>query len=215
VKSNNFSNSLDRRTFMQLLSVIGASGFINPGKGLSSILPSSKSRLVIVENNKATNNHSIDEETVQVMVDDGVRTLTKKDNIGIAWKSLFPNITAESVIAIKVNCRYFSMPTHPGVTYAVVDGLKKMSFEGITFPENNIIIYDNFKAQLAKSGYTINTSNSGVRCFNSDTTVGYSTETFNVNGISQRISKVVTDLADYIINPKKCSRGVHLQSAPE
>lgn len=207
MESDIYSNLLGRRSFMKLLSVFGTTGFINfpPKKKtktriLSSILPSSKSRLVIIENNKATNKNSINKETVQVMVDDGVRAMTKRDKIGVAWKSLFPRITATSIIAIKVNCRYFSMPTHPELTYAVVDGLKKMVFDGATFPENNIIIFDNFKAKLVKSGYKINTSNSGVRCFNSDTTVGYSTETFNVNGISQRLSKVVTELADYIVN---------------
>jgi len=201
------SNTLGRRSFMKLLSVIGTTGFFNfPQKkkirkrSHHSTLPTSKSRVIIVKNDKATKKNSIDKDTVQVMVDDGVRALTHKDDTGEAWKSLFPSITTKSVIAIKVNCRYFSMPTHHEVTYAVVEGLKKMVCEGINFPENNIIIYDNFKAQLEKCGYTINTSEESVRCFNSDTVVGYSKKTFDVNGISQRLSKVITELADYIIN---------------
>jgi uncharacterized protein (DUF362 family) len=207
VMDDNYSNNLGRRSFMKILPVIGMTGFFNfpPKKKIRTRsnqlkLPTTKNRLVIVKNNKATQKHSIDKDAVREMVDAGIRALTHKNNIGEAWKSLFPNITAKNVIAIKVNCRYFSMPTHHEVTYAVVGGLKKMVAEGVNFPENNIIIFDNFKAQLEKCGYTINTSKDGVRCFNSDDTVGYSKETFNVNGISQRLSKVVTDLADYIIN---------------
>jgi uncharacterized protein (DUF362 family) len=190
----------NRRNFVKILSAIGATGFINPPKLFPSFVQTAKSRLVIVEDKKAINDTSINKEIAQKMVDDGVRSLTNINDIGKAWKSFFPNISSKSIIAIKVNCRFFSMPTHPEVTYAVVNGLKKMIFDGTAFPENNIIIYDNFKAQLKKSGYTINTSEQGVRCFSSDTTVGYSEQSFDVNGTSQRLSKVVTEIADYLIN---------------
>lgn len=194
------TNSFNRRNFMKIMSAIGASSFISPPKLFPSFVQSTKSRLVIVEDKNVIDDIYINKEIVQKMVDDGVCTLTKISDIGKAWKSFFPNISLKSVIAIKVNCRYFSMPTHPEVTYAVVNGLKQMIIGEIPFPENNIIIYDNFKAQLKKSKYTINTSNKGIRCFSSDTTVGYSEQSFDVNGTSQRLSKVVTEIADYLIN---------------
>ena len=200
MKNKISKSSFNRRNFMKILSAIGASGFIKTRGVFSLIVPAEKSRLVIIEDKNVINNTTINKEVVQEMVNDGICALSIIDDIGEAWKSFFTNISSKSVIAIKVNCRFFSMPTHPEVTYSVVNGLKKMIFDGIAFPENNIIIYDNFKAQLKKSGYTINTSDQGIRCFSSDTTVGYSDQAFDVNGTSQRLSKVVTEIADYLIN---------------
>jgi len=135
------------------------------------------------------------------MVDSGIKSLSQLDDIGEAWKALFPNITDSSVIAIKANCVVSTMPTHTDVTYSVIEGLKQMSFNGGLFPENNIIIFDRWNSDLQYSGYTINTSGTGVRCFGTNSSgVGYSTESHDVNGSNQRISSIVTDMADYLIN---------------
>jgi hypothetical protein len=76
-----------------------------------------------------------------------------------------------------------------------------MSFGGTPFPENNIIIFDRTNNELDSSGYTLNTSGTGVRCFGTNSTgVGYSSETYDVNGSTQRISKIVTEMADFMIN---------------
>jgi uncharacterized protein (DUF362 family) len=93
------------------------------------------------------------------------------------------------------------MSTHPDVTNTVVNGLKQMLFGGLFFPENNIIIYDRTNYELQSGGYTLNTSGTGLRCFGTNQSgVGYSTQYYSVNGSSQRLSSIITDMADYIIN---------------
>ncbi|KAA3655674.1 MAG: DUF362 domain-containing protein [Calditrichaeota bacterium] len=198
MSTNNFSrNPLDRRKFMQFMTAIGATSIALPRKLFSAFSPQSNSRVVVVEDDSATSGNSIDESAVQVMMDAGIKNLTGISDVGEAWKSLMPNLKATGIIAIKVNCRSSALPTHPEVTNAVIEGLKQMTFAGVSFPENNIHIYDNFKAYFSESGYTINTSSTGVRCY---TTTQYSSARYDVNGSSQRICTLITDTADYLIN---------------
>jgi len=198
MSANKFSlNPLDRRRFMKFLSLIGTTSLAKPGKVFSSFSNLSKSRVVVVEDESATSGNSINESAVQIMMDAGIKNLTGQSNVGEAWKSIMPNLDATGVIAIKVNCRSSALPTHPEVTNAVVEGLLQMKFDGVTFPENNIHIYDNFKAYFTESGYTLNTSSKGVRCY---TTTSYSSQSYSVNGSPQRICTLVKDTADYLIN---------------
>jgi uncharacterized protein (DUF362 family) len=164
-------------------------------------IESTLSRVVIVEDVNATDGWTINSGTVQIMMDSAVMGLTQITDIGEAWKSLFPDITLSSVIAIKVNCINHYLSSHPQVANTIVEGLKQMMFDGNPFPENNIIIYDRTDGELVNAGYTINTSATGVRCFGSNHTgVGYSTEYYDVSGSSQRISRIITEMADYIVN---------------
>jgi len=195
-----FLQRIDRRTFLRIVSFTGITGLIYPQKLIASLIPTSSSRVVMVEDTTATSGSSINRDTVQVMIDRGVKALTNQDDLGEAWKTLFPNIHSSSTIAIKVNCRYSTLPTHPEVTYAVVDGVKQMSLGDTYFPENNIIIYDNRKSRFQQSGYTVNTSSTGVRCFDADRAVGYANQTYDVSGRNQKLSKIIADMADYLVN---------------
>jgi uncharacterized protein (DUF362 family) len=135
------------------------------------------------------------------MMDCGITSYTGQYDVGEAWKSLFPSIDAAKVIAIKVNCINSSLSTHPEVANAIANGLIQMMFGETPFPANNIIIFDRTNWELESAGYTINTSATGVRCFGTNASgVGYSTETYNVNGSTQKISTIVTELSDYIVN---------------
>jgi len=200
MSTKEFIQGIDRRSFLKIISFTGIMGLIYPRKLLSSVLPRDLSRVVIVEHDDATSGTTINGDTVQVMMDSGVQALAAIDDTGEAWKSLFPGISGSSVIAIKVNCINSSMPTHPDVTNAVVNGLKQMSF-GFSFPENNIIIFDRTTNELQSSGYTINSSGTGVRCFGTNYSgIGYSSQSYSVHGSNQKLSSIITDMADYIIN---------------
>ncbi len=197
-----FLRSIDRRSFCRIISFTGIAGLIYPHKLISSLVPSTSSRVIIVEDNTATNGTSINEDTVQVMVDNGIKALAQQENVSDAWKTLLANIHSSSNVAIKVNCMNPFMPTHPEVTNAVINGLKQMDVGGTLFPENNIIIYDRTNNDLqTKGGYTVNTSGIGVRCFGLDTAgVGLSDQTYDVAGCPQQISNIVELMVDYIIN---------------
>ncbi len=162
---------------------------------------SDNSRVVMVKDDSAIPTSVIDENVVQVMMDVGICDLTDIDNVGEAWKSLFPDLTLNSVIGIKVNCINKSLSSHPRVANAIVQGLKRMTVENESFPENNIIIWDRTNRELRNAGYTINTSDTGVRCFGSNQNgVGYSKKSYNIHGSTQKLSRILTESIDYLIN---------------
>jgi len=140
---------------------------------------------------------NIDADVVQTMVDESIMQLTEKTTVGDAWKSLMPGITQSSIIAIKINTRAEALPTHPEITLAVTNGLAQMIVDGDNFPENNIHVYDNFKAYLTESGYTINTSSTGVKIY-SETT--YATTAYSVKGFTEHFASVLHDKASFLIN---------------
>ncbi len=190
--------NMNRRTFLKAASLTGIAGLASPRDVFAALAPSQLSRVVIVEDGTATSGLSINAGAVQVMVNSGIQSLTGLRDIGEAWKTIFPGINTSKVIAIKVNCINPNMPTHPEVSYAVAESLKKMSFGGVLFPENNIVIFDRNTTEMRLSGYTINTSGTGIRCYS--TSGNYSDESYNVNGVNLRISRILTDEADYLIN---------------
>jgi uncharacterized protein (DUF362 family) len=160
-----------------------------------------KSTIVVVKDETVLSSNRINQHAVQVMVDATIKRLTGIQDVGEAWKSLFSGIKKSSIISIKVNCINRSLSSHPEVAYSIVNGLTRMQVEGNSFPENNIIIWDRTNGELRNAGYSINTSSTGVRCFGtSQSGVGYSSTQFNVAGSSQRISRILTDMSDYMIN---------------
>lgn len=186
---------------MKIVSLTGIAGLVYPRRLISSLVPEDPSRVIIVEDGTSTSGYSINEDAVRTMMDTGIEALTYLPDIGEAWKTLFPGIGPSSVIAIKVNCLNPALPTHPEVTNAVVGGLKQMVVGDTPFSENNIIIFDSTNTKLQESGYTLNTSGTGVRCFGTYSSgVGYSDEYYDVNGIPQKISRIVTEMADYLID---------------
>jgi uncharacterized protein (DUF362 family) len=167
------------------------------------ITAANKSQVIIVrDDDSATMNYpKVDRDVAQYMVDAGIRILTGFNVLGEAWKSLFPGITKNSIISIKVNCINSSLPSHIEVCYSIVQGLTKMIVDGSPFPENNIIIWDRTTGELKRAGYTINKSNTGIRCFGTnEIDVGYSTSKYKVAGVQQRLSKIITNMSDYMIN---------------
>lgn len=160
-----------------------------------------KSKVVIVKDDNSLDQSVVNENVVQIMVDAGIIELTGINDVGSAWKSLFPDITINSTIGIKVNCINQSLSSHPEVAFAIVEGLKRIKINNEFFPENNIIIWDRYNKELRNAGYMINTENTGVRCFGTNQRgVGYSNKLYNVSGSSQKLSRIVTKSINYLIN---------------
>jgi uncharacterized protein (DUF362 family) len=192
---------IGRRQFLKTCSLAAAAGLTFPRNLLGSMAPMSGSRVIIVEDSGATAGTSIDAGVVQSMMNCGIINTAGVSDVGEAWKALLPGVGPASIVAVKVNCLNYSLPTHPEVAYAAAEGMKQMDFGGSPFPENNIIIFDRSGEELSWSRYSLNTSATGVRCFGTDASgVGYSTETYDVNGVSEKLSRIVTDMADYVVN---------------
>jgi uncharacterized protein (DUF362 family) len=201
MQNYDFLLKIDRRKFLKVLSLTGIGGLIYPNELISSILPNALTRVIIVEDKTATSGNTINNSTVQVMIDSGIKSLAQNSNISDAWKTIFPNISTTTKIALKVNCINSSLSTHPEIALAVANSIREISLNGTAFPENNIIIYDRTTSELRNAKYTINTSGTGIRCFATDASgVGYSTQTFSIAGSTQKLSKIVTDMTDFLIN---------------
>jgi len=196
-----FLGGLDRRTFLKIVSLTGLGGLVLPRSLLSSMGPLDASRVVLIEDSAATSGTTVNSAVAQSMMDCGIMSYSGRYDVGEAWKSMFPGIDATKVIAIKVNCINSSLSTHPEVASAIANGLTQMVFDGTPFPANSIIIFDRTNWELESAGYTINTSSTGVRCFGTNASgVGYSSETYDVNGSTQKLSTIVTETSDYIVN---------------
>jgi uncharacterized protein (DUF362 family) len=198
----NPSRPVKRRDFLKIMSLTGVGGFIASKSAVASILaPADASKVVVVTDTGATDKtaKTVNADVVRNMVDAGIKNYTGIDNVGEAWKSIFPGITQNSVIGLKVNTLFSTRNTgtHPQVAKAVTDGLVQMDFGGTPFPENNIIIFDYRNNFLATQGYTLNSSTTGVRCFpNSE----YTTENYDIGGVNVKLTKIITETINYMVN---------------
>ena len=157
--------------------------------------------VVVAKHDNVINSMVIDQGVVQIMLDSAIRSLTGIVDVGGAWRSLFPGITQESTISIKINCINSQLSSHPETAYSIVNGLTAMDVEGLPFPEKNIIIWDRTNNEMKRAGYSINTSDTGVKCFGTNQSgAGYTSSSYDVAGSSQRLSTIVTEMSDYMIN---------------
>ena len=159
------------------------------------------SRVVVVTDDACTTGTTIHPDIVQVLIDEGIKCYTEITNVGEAWKSIFPGITTNSVIGIKVNCINSSVPSNLETAQAIVNGLTQMPVPG-GFDPNNIIIWDRTNSELQSGGYTINTGTTGVRCYGTNQSgVGYIYSiNLNVNGVTSHPSRIFAEQIDYLIN---------------
>ncbi|RJP79308.1 MAG: DUF362 domain-containing protein [Candidatus Zixiibacteriota bacterium] len=200
-------SSIDRRNFLKLTASAAALlgwplGSKYLGAAKRELLDPTRDPLVpVVRDTAAHTGSTINGGIVQGMIDEAVRRLTGISNTGEAYLSLFPGLTLDSVIGIKVNCINSALSSHPAVSQALAAGLQKMTLNGTPFPANNIIIWDRTTYELTAAGYTLNTGATGVRCFASNSSgVGYSTIYLNCNGSQQHPSRILTDYCDYLIS---------------
>lgn len=200
MKKSHSGRGNDRRRFLKNLSLLGISGFILP-RALLSAGPNALSRVIITTHTGATSGSTINASVVQAMLSSSIRSLAQLGDTGEAWKALLPGVSTTSRIGIKVNCINSSLSSHPVVANAIASTLQSMMFGSVPFPANNITIFDRTAGELRGAGYTINTSTSGVRCYATDSAgVGYSTQSYDVAGSSQYLSKIVTERIDFLIN---------------
>lgn len=189
---------IDRRQFIKELSLIGfgmAVGSTMFNMGVRGSLAQPVSRIVIARHQNAVSGVKINRDAVKAMVERGIMQYTGQASVADAWASIFPKISQNDIVSIKVNCiNWQSLPTHPEVVDAIVEGLISAGFK-----ENNIIIWDRTNWELRNSGYKLNTNDTGVRCFGSDEPGwGYEKQVRIVNQ-NVRLSKILT-ISDHIIN---------------
>jgi uncharacterized protein (DUF362 family) len=197
---NHSKQEPSRREFIRRTGSVAMGAFFVPA---SDALV--RSRVVVVRDQNALDADSfrdsaINPSVVQTMMDAGMKRLVDIDDIGEAWKSLFPGISKKTIIGIKVNSLYWLMPTHPRVTESVVAGLTTMMVGGEPFPLNNIIIWDREDSHLQRGGYVINRGSTGVRCFGTNNEYTNTKYELEAGKRPQGISRILTEQCDYLIN---------------
>jgi len=200
---------ISRREFLRYVgagtaAIIGRSAIpFSVGKG-----PLQASTVVQCFDETATSENTVNESVVQIMMDESVKALTGMNDVGEAWKSLFPGITQNNVVSIKVNCINSLTPTNPELVNCIVNGLAQMELNGHHFKRNNIIIWDRTDSELRNAGYTVYDEDDPdtVRCFGTNhpgvgrdsdcrLDVDYSGGTY-----TKYPSMILSQMSDYLIN---------------
>jgi uncharacterized protein (DUF362 family) len=189
------------RTAKGTVGLIGYSALESSLSKVSGMSNDNSTVIVVKHDDAGITGNKVDQDVAQVMIDAAIRRLSGIDDIGEAWKTLFPGITQSSVINIKINCINSKLSSHPEVAYSIINGLTSMQVGGNPFPEENIIIWDRSNSELVNAGYTKNTGDTGVKCFGTNQSgVGYNETEYDVSGSAQRLSKILTDMSNYMIN---------------
>ncbi len=202
----NTMGTISRRDFLRFLGA-GAFGlFVRPKLSLGSTGKTQASDVVQCFDENATSGATINVSVVQTMVDESIKTLTGIENVGEAWKSIFPGINDTSVIGVKVNCINNAVPTNPELVDCILAGLAQMEFGGVGYSKNNVIIWDRTDGELSSAGYSIYDGGDPdtARCFGTNHSgVGYDTDvSLDLPGTpsSTNPSSILSTMCDHLIN---------------
>jgi hypothetical protein len=123
---------------------------------LSTLPPTLRARVVIVEDPQATAQFQPKPEPVRLLVNRGLTNLTGHASVSAAWRSL---VSTQDVVGIKV----FASPgptagTRPVVAQAVAQGLLEAGI-----PPHHIVIWDRQLDDLRRAGFVDMARRLGVR----------------------------------------------------
>ncbi len=198
-------DGMDRRSFLKTAAST-ATALALPISSLPTLCRKSNAsgiwddpRIMVVRDTGAHTGAQVNADIAQVMIDEAIRQYTGLSDLSEAYQILFPGVTTDSIIGIKINAATPTLPTSPQAVQALVNGLTKMNIGGSSFPVNNIVVWDRTDQSLTSAGYSINTGSTGVRVF-STPFLGYNSQTLNVYGSNQSPSNIITDYCDYMVN---------------
>lgn len=199
-----FSSGLSRREFIRLSAAASAgiaagSLFVSCESSTNSDEPPPTARVVVVTHDQVNSGSVIDGNIVRIMINAGIIALTDAATAQEGWTTLFPNLTNSTKVGIKVNTLNPDLPSHPEVAFAIAQNIAD-AFPSI-LPLEHILIWDCEDADLAAAGYALNDGGAGVQVLGTDHPgYGYNSETIDVNGFLQRVSRCYIDLSDVLIN---------------
>jgi hypothetical protein len=124
---------------------------------LSTSAPSSsRARVVIVQDDAATEAYKPDPQRIHALVYRGITNFTRQADLGAAWKTV---VASNEVVGLKV----YSRPgSQVGTRVAVVEGV----IEGLLaarIPATNIVVWDLRLSDLRRAGFADLASRYGVR----------------------------------------------------
>jgi uncharacterized protein (DUF362 family) len=181
-------------------------GVVNGVTPVEQITSDIFSTVSVVSSQKAVNNSGkINPEIAQKMFDKAIFDFTGENSVEAAWDKIIPGLKSTDTIGIKINCINPSLPSNPEVVSAIIDHLVKSGVK-----ENNIMVWDRCDnsdmggGSLTKSGYTLNSSDKGVKYISTSTDdIGYDDdETITVPSqkLEFPVSRILSKECKYLIN---------------
>jgi len=140
----------------------------------------------------------INAEAVKPVISDTLTELTGTGSVRDAWMKIFPTLQSGDVIGFKVNCINQHLSSHPEVVLPLAGSL----VESLDLNPNNIIIWDRTARELARAGYELNKSETGIRIMGTKEDVGYDEERLiTVNeGITVQASRILSRMCAHLVN---------------
>jgi uncharacterized protein (DUF362 family) len=171
---------------------LAALGLPRPGRSQTP-----KSRVVTITDGRAWQgpgwtDADLDRSVVKDMITRALWELTGQADASASLAELIPQISDPTQrYGIKVNCVNADLPSHPSVALALIDLLAAAGAS-----RDNIVIYDRADFELARCGFTI-----GPTVYGSDHPgVGYQDEFMEFTTGAVKLSKILTDRIDHLIN---------------
>ena len=150
-KTRTEKNTITRRTFVREISSIGLGLALAPtllnfhverAHAVENV-----GKIVVATSNYLTSGLSVNTDVANLLLNAAIKPFTGKNSVEEAWKSIFPSLTQNDIIGIKINT-LSQLSTHAQVVDAIVQNLV-----AIGVPENNIIIWDKSDGDLISSGW--------------------------------------------------------------
>jgi hypothetical protein len=137
---------------------------------------------------------TIDTTVVRNVLEAALVDFSGINDIGKAYESFFPAISADKKIGIKINCLAgASLSTHPQLVDALIAGLATML--GGTFPAYNITIFDDRNPQMTQAGFPPRDTAGMNRVM----VAPWSDESRTILETPQKLSSMLLEM-DYLIN---------------
>lgn len=195
---------LTRRSFLatSLQGIGGLSLLSVTGLDISSLYAAdqpttAQSRVVISRNPKMAiaPGRDVDASQARLVVDRAMIRLAEAKTPQDAWTKLL-SPSKDDVIGIKISCiGGRNCSTSRTLVNEIIQSLKS-----IGVAEQNIIVWDRRNDELEKCGFTINNTTSGVRCYATLPTTGFSEKAFTVSGTDLSFSKILSEQISILIN---------------
>ncbi len=190
-------NSKNRRDFMKTCLVggiaLGARGSTSLLEAAEQTSLPAKSRVVVARDPMLRSTSStLDSGRLLSLLDRAMQTLFQLDNPAEPWKKL---LRPGEKVGLKVNTLGGrGMSTNVDLVEAICHRLQEAGIKA-----SDMVIWDRDTEEMERVGFRASTAANRVQCFGTDR-VGYEEELASYGSVGSRLSKILTQRCDVLIN---------------
>ena len=173
--------------------ILGAGGAAPWLEAGDQAAPQGKSKVVMAHDPVLRGSGtSVDSQRILSLLDRSMQALFDRNNASEAWRKL---VRPGERVGLKVNTiAGRGLSTNVQLVEAICERL-----QGAGIKAGDIIIWDRDTNELERAGFRSSTDASRVRCFGTDR-VGYEDELATYGSVGSRLSKILTQNCDALIN---------------